>query len=347
MLLRSLIIVVAGTIAIHGQWFGTGSTGSDGALSLTTPGTVVFDPSSFKTSPNSRSSNIYNFTSIYIASGVTLKLSSEFLIGPVFWLAQGPVQIDGTIDLDGADGGRAPSLAGAGGFPGGAPRRSGYRPNGFRPNAFLVPLVGGAGGDGGELTGGGAGGGALLIASSASITLNGVVTANGGGSSDGKGGGGGAIRLVAPTIDGAGVLSARGGQSGGVDGQVRLEALTNMFTSSLNSTPISIGKPFGLFLPPDPAPSVRVLSLDGSSGKNSEFSLARPSEVAVIVEARHVPPGTVVELEFFPEDGPVQILTTPPLAGTVELSRAVATVTLPRGSSRAFAKAVWNPVRQP
>ena len=147
--------------------------------------------------------------------------------------------------------------------------------------------------------------------------------------------------MVAPVIAGTGSLSAKGGQLGGADGRIRFEAFDNQFTGSLN-TPVAQGKPFGLFLPPDPVPSVRVVSIDGRALKNSEFTVDRSSGVSVVVEARHVPPGTVVELQFFPENGPVQTVSTTPLVGTMDLSRAVATVTLPKGSSHAVAKAVWN-----
>lgn len=126
---------------------------------------------------------------------MTVKLSSRKLNGPIFWLTQGPVQIEGTIDLSGDDGGVRSSIAGAGGYPGGAAGKPGYGPTGFTPNSFLVPIVGGSGGKGGATQGGGA----LLIASSTSITVNGNIIANGGSSSGGWGGNGGAIRLVAPT----------------------------------------------------------------------------------------------------------------------------------------------------
>jgi hypothetical protein len=328
--------------AAYAQPFSSGSTGADGALTLTTPGTVTFDPRTFNPPLNPSGNNIYQFTAIYIASGVTVKLSSQILTGPMFWLSQGPVQIDGMIDLDGSDGVSSPSLAGAGGYPGGAPKHPGYRPEGFTGNAFLVPLVGGSGGDGGETQGGGAGGGALLIASSASITVNGGITANGGVSSDGAGGSGGSIRLAAPIIDGSGSLSAKGGERGGADGRIRFEAFNNHFTGNFNETPLAQGKPFGLFLPPDPAPSVRVVSIDGVAPKNSEFSVNRASAVTVVVEARHVPPGTVVELQFVSENNAAQTVSTTPLVGTLDLSRAIARVTFARGPSHGLVKAVWK-----
>lgn len=331
-------------IAIAGaQSFDNGSTGADGVLSLTTPGIVVFNPRTFHPPLNAQGDGIYQFTSIYIGPGVIVRMSSDVLRGPVFWLSQGSVRIDGAIDLDGADGGtHRPSAPGAGGYPGGILQRPGYRPEGFAVNPFLVPLVGGFGGSGGENQGGGAGGGALLIASSAAITISGTITANGGRSADGTGGGGGAIRLVAPIIQGTGRLSARGGTAGGADGRIRFETQDNQFNGSLNDTPFSIGKPLGLFLPPDPAPSVGIVSVDGVVLKGKEFSVTRSTPVSVVVEARNIPPGISVELQFFPESGPPQSVTTTPLVGTLELSRARASVTIPKGVAQGYARALWD-----
>src|SRR5713226_7991344 len=101
------------------QFVGSGSKGTDGALELTTSGEVLFDPRAFKPALNPAGDNVYHFTSIYIATGVTVKLSAKPLHGPVFWLAQGPVRIDGNIDLGGEDAGassaRFPNIAGSGG----------------------------------------------------------------------------------------------------------------------------------------------------------------------------------------------------------------------------------------
>jgi len=186
-------------------------------LNLTTPGVVLFDPKTFTPPLNPAGDNIFNFTTINIASGVTLRLSGNNLTGPVYLLATGAVTINGTMDLSGAPGhpagnnlsDRIPAAAGAGGYGGGVggrrdsvnfPPGPGNGPGGspvtnngaggtFTGSQFLIPLVGGSGGAGNIFTcggpqliggGGGAGGGALLIASSASITVNGTINANGG-----------------------------------------------------------------------------------------------------------------------------------------------------------------------
>src|SRR5689334_7330891 len=67
----------------------TGSTGADGPLDFpnATPGsTVIFDPSKFTPPLNPAGDNIFNFTTIHIPAGVTVRLSGRVLKGPVFWL---------------------------------------------------------------------------------------------------------------------------------------------------------------------------------------------------------------------------------------------------------------------
>ncbi len=235
-----LMALIAGAALGQSQSFSSGSTGADGPLSFTTPSStpIYFNPS---TIPNHHAGDtIFNFTTITIASGVTVRLDSRFLPGPVYWLATGAVEIDGTLDLSGAAGSseinnqseRIPSAAGAGGFGGGlggggtVSAEPGSGPGGgqagtsssvsggggqFMASQYLIPLVGGSGGGGGyggclAFSGsGGAGGGAILIASSASITVNGVLTADGGQGGGGcgvasGGGSGGSIRLMANTI---------------------------------------------------------------------------------------------------------------------------------------------------
>jgi hypothetical protein len=201
--------------------FSSGSNGSDGAFDLTGTAsgtTVTFLPSNFP--GNQHSLGIYNFTHITIPSGVTVRLSSLNLSGPVYWLSTGAVSISGTVDLGGRAGYPASQLisgrlrqmdAGAGGFPGGigsnaisgASGAPGDGPGGgpgttsanttttnatFTGTSSLVPLIGGSGGGGSGPSGnplqygsgGGSGGGAILIASSTSITVSGTINAGGG-----------------------------------------------------------------------------------------------------------------------------------------------------------------------
>ena len=338
---RINLLIVALVVA-HAESFSSGSKGTDGALLLTVPGTVVFDPRTFAPLLNPSCDNVYHFTSIYIAAGVTVKLSSNLLSGPVFWLAQGPVVIDGTIDLNGADAARVPSVAGAGGYPGGALRSPSYGPEGSGRNVFLVPLVGGQGGAGGPTDGGGAGGGALLIASSISVRVNGTITSNGGNSTDGIGGDGGAIRVVAPVIAGFGTISARGGWPNGSDGRIRFESFEDDFAGSLQESPFAEGRPLGLFLPPNASGRVRVVSIGGVPVTATDLTLNQSSPTTVVIEARFIPPGTAINIQLFSGQTSSQTVTTTPLEGTFELSRATASVVFPSGSSRVQVKASWK-----
>jgi len=126
--------------------FSSGSTGSDGALNLTTPGIVDFDPRTLGLDPDG--DNVYHFTTITIGAGVTVRLLGPALnMKPVYWLASGAVQIDGTIDLSGGNGHpgttnpteRGPSLPGAGGYPGGVGRfAASNAQNGTGPGAGKI-----------------------------------------------------------------------------------------------------------------------------------------------------------------------------------------------------------------
>ncbi len=234
------------------QVFSSGSTGSDGALNITAPGVTYLDPKAMNIDP--AGDNIFNFTTITIATGSILKISEVKLHGPVYFLASGDVTIAGVIDITGNDSPgvtataaeQIPAFAGSGGYsgglggvhgdsshsalpgngPGGGAAGDINQPyavgGGFTTNRFLVPLVGGSGGGGTNDNSqygaqGGAGGGALLIASSTKITL----AANDGNAPDGI-----------PN----GVINARGGYGnargcGGAGGAVRLVANSITWTN--------------------------------------------------------------------------------------------------------------------
>ena len=237
---------------------------------------------------------------------------------------------------------------------------------------FLVPLLGGSGGGGGSTdetgawaAGGGAGGGALLIASSGLISVGGRILADGGqGGHGGRGGchdyfhggsgSGGAIRLVAPLIQGSGVLSARGvdpvtggcrgGGSG--NGSVRLEAFQHRSAFTIRGIHTN-SAPVDTFLPPPR--SLRVVSIAGKPAPaNPSGSFEAPdvvinsgSAVPVEIEAHYIPVGTVVKLHLLSLDAADQVVETSPLLGTLESSTATATVTFPPGFTRGYARAVW------
>jgi hypothetical protein len=395
LVIAALAVLFNSTQIAHAQSFDSGSNGSDGALNLTTPGTIEFDPTSFNPPLDPDGDNIYHFTTITIASGVTVRLTAKHLNGPVFWLASGAVQINGTIDLSGGQGhpattvlaDRKPSIPGAGGYPGGvgslgtSPAQPGSGPGGGQTsggsagyaapgrcgsigppgpaygNNFLVPLLGGSGGagvngnkNGGTNFGGGAGGGAILLASSVSITVNGAIVTNGSGDSGGGQGSGGAIRLVAPPISGTGVLSASVVASFqcASDGRIRLEAFQQNFTGTTNPARV-LASPFALFLPTTPAPSVRVVNIDGQpvpanpmgSFTVPDVAINKSAAVTVQIAASNIPPGTVVKLYISSENAPDQTIDSLPLAGTLATSTATASVVLPPGFSRGFVRATW------
>ena len=129
-LLVLLFVALLTAVPAQAQTFTSGSTGSDGPLdfsSLPTGSVVVFDPKKFTPPLNPAGDNIFNFTTINIPAGITVKLSGRVLNGPVFWLASGDVTINGTVDLNGENGappspslsGRIRAMPGAGGFSGG------------------------------------------------------------------------------------------------------------------------------------------------------------------------------------------------------------------------------------
>ena len=96
------LALTGGRAAAAEGTFDSGSDGSEGALSLTTPGTVVFDPVALGLDPDG--DGIFHFTTITVDAGVTVRLESPTVTKPVFWLATGAVVIDGTIDMNGGAG---------------------------------------------------------------------------------------------------------------------------------------------------------------------------------------------------------------------------------------------------
>src|SRR5580704_11508708 len=83
---------------LSGQSFPSGSTGADGNLIINTPGVTTF------TATPVGGGSVYNFNTIQIAAGSTLKLSGAVFSGPLYFLAQGAVTIAGTVDLSGQPG---------------------------------------------------------------------------------------------------------------------------------------------------------------------------------------------------------------------------------------------------
>jgi hypothetical protein len=229
---KSIAIVIASVAAvlcmfqppIDAQSVNSGSDGSDGELNLAANlGVIVFDPmdaARWGRVLDADGDGVFNFTTINVAAGTTLKFSADKVNRAIYLLASGAVTINGTLDLNGANGfitsdvgmRRQVAVAGSGGFSGGAgalafsciavPPTAGDGPlggaagtpcsvgaarngsgGGFSGNRYLLPLLGGSGGGGGidgSYTNGGAGGGAIIIASSTSIAIVGAIGASGG-----------------------------------------------------------------------------------------------------------------------------------------------------------------------
>src|SRR5436190_23847235 len=105
--------------------FSSGSTGHEGALNITAPGVTQFDPVAMNLNPVVP--GIFNFTTINVAAGSTLRFTENKYHGPVYFLASGDVTINGTLDLTGDNAyvaidftsQRVPNAAGSGGFSGG------------------------------------------------------------------------------------------------------------------------------------------------------------------------------------------------------------------------------------
>lgn len=360
----------------------SGSTGSDGALAFPNAkagDTILFDPASYNPKLDPAGDGVFNFTTITIPTGVTVKLSGAVLHGPVYWLATGAVDIEGTLDLSGAAGVaqtnmtalRVPATPGAGGYSGGVAQTStssaepGLGPlggrsggcagnGGFGANVLLVPLFGGSGG-GGSDGGGGAGGGAILIASSSTITVNGTIAANGGsGNTHSGAGAGGGIRLVAQTIAGHGNLTVSGGASNcgvGTSGIIRLEGNSISYTGG-ESGNVAFGTPFATFVPTaaNPPPTVRVQTVGGVTvNPNPTGSFTTPDVtintsvvVPVVVQASYVPLGTIIHLQIYSDNAPDILVDTPGLAGTLASSTATVNVTFPSGYSRGLINASFT-----
>jgi hypothetical protein len=298
------LAAASASVPAPAQTFSSGSTGSDGALTYNTPGNYVFDPKSFTPPLDPNGTGVFNFTTITIAAGVTVRLGGDVYASPIVWLAQSAVTINGTLDLSGQNGfsatnttQRTNTIPGSGGYGGGYPGvgnnppGAGLGPAGglttspgcnsavagkglFTGNQFLVPLIGGSGGGGNGVNSGGAGGGAILIASSVSISGTGSIKANGGAGlanfTYSEVGAGGAIRLVAPTVTLSGNLNASAGISpnDGCQSQAASVGVVRIEAFQIGAINASgnlyTATPFGLFLSSSGIPAVSVVSVGGN-----------------------------------------------------------------------------------
>ncbi len=214
-------------------------------------GAGIYDPAQWAV--------VYHYSEVNIPAGVTVSFENHPSTAPVVWIVDGPVVINGTVNLDG----KAGSNAGAGvtaAEPGPGGFRGGFRSQDtVQPSAGFGPGGGGAstnesGGNGGSYgTTGGIGASnnspaAQTYGSQFIIPLiggSGGAGANRGNNATGGGGGGGAILIVSSSqITVNGQIRARGGNGGacnsniyigggGSGGAIRLVAETVDGTGSL------------------------------------------------------------------------------------------------------------------
>jgi hypothetical protein len=367
-----MLLFISGTIALA-QTFSSGSTGTDGALDLTSGDRTVVVPAS----------GVLNYTTINVPAGRTLTFQNNLAITPVIMLAQGGVTIAGTVNICASG-----NVPGPGGFYGGyaasypASGGPGLGPGGGTPNAAgtqtqgnngtwvgpltLVPIIGGSGGGGGYCcvgcfygpysAAGGAGGGAITIASSTSITLTGSILANGSTAPNqictfpgycfdcpGAAGSSGAVRLVANTLSVSGNISAA---------IVRLEGQLGQVSYSGSGTAPVVSSINPLITPTHP-PSITILSIGGypvpsySGSSFSTIDLLLPTQltdpIPVVVQGTNIPVGSPVTVNF--SGAPNATSTTTTLAGTSSSSTATLYVSnLNRsGVSYLFVSATFDP----
>jgi hypothetical protein len=342
-----LIVILFLAATAHAQSFSSGSTGTDGALDLSSCPTTTCRV-------QLPESGVLNYTTVNVPPGKELVFKRNSRNTPVTMLAQGDISIQGHIFL--AGGVTEPVITlfpysnpGPGGFAGGSSNRPGFGPGGGQLGSLdeargrwvgplsLFPIVGGSGAAGyGGLNGGG-GGGAIVIASSGSIVMTsaGFIDASGSADGPGAGGAGGAIRLVANSINVSGGLQATGGYPEAGKGVIRLEGPANALIFSGTSNP-----PAGLFpinpsVVPSALPSLIIVSIAGfpvptyAGQRFDTYDMLLPNQltdpISVVVHANNIPVDTQVTVGFV-NGSPTGTSTPGSLAGTFESSSATATI---------------------
>ena len=375
--------------AASGQAFSSGSTGADGPLVVSGAPTITVRPGGVyhHTTVTINTNSTLNYVSGADNAPVVILATGDVTVG-----SGGVISVNGvagqgnTVNptvggaggpggFAGGNGGVTPNLAAAGQGPGagmpiaaapGAAQRGTYG----APDQFvtLIPLFGGSGGaGGGSATGigsGGGGGGAILIASSTRIILTSTssqIRANGGNSGHAasgcntvspSAGSGGAIRLVAPVIEGVGLLRAIGGApciggTPGGDGRIRMEGQASTFTGSSVPVPSTSAVPGPVFATGNPAlvnvPTLAIDSIGGqvlpSTTAASYFTpdltlpLATTNPVPVAVTATNTPVGapTEITVRLIPQSGSPTNVPVTNQSGTFSSSTASADVTFPVG----------------
>jgi hypothetical protein len=234
LLTASGVISVLGLGNAYAQTFNSGSTGADGAFSPTANTTLTLPPN-----------GVFNYTTVNIPAGVTVKFTRNAANTPVTILATGNVTITGTIDIRGAAGVTTAAGITAVGTTGGAGGPGGF--DGGNGATGTVSTTGGTGrgpgaGTGGTGPSGGAGGGGFAAVGTSGGAGSGSTAGVGGGiygdgsllpliggsgggggganfgqTAGGGGGGGGAILIASSgtiTLPSGGTILVSGGAAG-------------------------------------------------------------------------------------------------------------------------------------
>jgi len=240
----SMLAITVGPVGA--QTYDSGSTGVDGAFTLPNA-TCPTSPNCTLTLP---ASGEYNFTTVNIPQGWTLRFNKNTSNTPVVIRASGNVTIIGTIDVSGANGGSSAQNAtflgpnGAAGGPGGFSGGTGA--------SGIVSTMGGAGGGPGGGAGGDVNGSAGLGGGGAGFFLSGANAPSGGGVGGGVYGTAQLLPIVGGSGGGAGgtTFGNTGGGGGGGGGALVISS----------SGTITFGQPSG---------SGTILAKGGNGGANN------------------------------------------------------------------------------
>jgi hypothetical protein len=254
-----------------------------------------------------------------------------------------------------------------------------HLPGDIYGNNFEMPLLGGSGGSGGPNNGGGGGGGAILIAVSGTLNIAspGGINAGGGNAyytyrdnngnwwqvGNGGAGSGGAIRLIASTLTGNGILDARGGSAqyglhcgfyscgsydnNAGDGRIRIEGLADTFTGSTYGM-TTRGFTGIIFLPTNQQPRLAISSVAGQPvSSNPTGSVATPDSlissqqsnpIPILVNCVNVPLNSDIIVEVRPASGTYVSAVGHNNSGTLASSTATVLINMPRGGGTIQAK---------
>jgi len=348
-LLAAMLVAVSSWGPAWAQNFDAGSNGSLGALNVTEADMTVELPPDGRlhyTTVTVGLGRTLRFQRNALNTPVQLLAQGDVVIN-------GVVSVNGAA---GPDSPRIGGVAGPGGFDGGKPGfgaeflpGDGYGPGGGRAHPgdingsggaghfspglggslagqtygspLLIPLMGGSGG-GGQVgnpgSGGGGGGGAILLASNTRITLGGHIQAFGGNwrGNSRNGGSGGAVRLLAPRVDGSGLVSAQGGEGGG-PGRIRIDCFDKRGLTLRIEPPHVLTIGTTMFVQPSTLPRLDLVMAAGQNiplgtGNTVQVLLPfnSPTNQTVTLRAQDFGADVPVRLTLTPDNGPRIVIDT-------------------------------------